>query len=433
VEGLEKVDIILRRLDDTYCDPLELREESQLGIPGLLQAIRKGNVAVANPLGSSILENTGLMAFMQGIFKYFLNEEAIIPTIATWWCGQKKEMNYVIENMDHLVIKKIDRMSGFKTVIGRHLSRSKKDELIAMIKFQPFLFSGQEEVEFSTAPVFTQDRLEPRYTVLRSYLVAGPDGYEIMPGGLTRCSPEKGSFLVSNQHGGIAKDTWVEAPFKNVKAQTAPHTFSIKRKAVLPSRAAENLYWVGRYTQRVIRTSRFIRLVVRNITQTGYLNGDTDSESLRVQLQTVTHLTDTFPGFVEDAEDKIKNPLLEIHHIICNQERPGSVLFTLNNLLKSMYSARDRWTVDSWRIIDDVENVKRKIALLEPDGIRHVFSLLDQLNIGLLSFSEMCRQCMYRGQSRTMYRMGQVIEELLMELTLFKSLLSTQYDESVEF
>ncbi len=194
VEGLEKVDVILRRLDDSYCDPLELREESQLGIPGLLQAVRKGNVTVANPLGSSILENTGLMAFMNGVFKYFLNEDPIIPTIATWWCGQRKEMNYVIENIDHLVIKKIDRMSGFKTVIGKHLSKSKKEELIEMIKFQPFLYSGQEEVEFSTSPVFTQGRLEPRYTVLRSYLVASPRVTKLCPAALPVVRRKKEAF-----------------------------------------------------------------------------------------------------------------------------------------------------------------------------------------------------------------------------------------------
>ncbi|MBY0434024.1 MAG: circularly permuted type 2 ATP-grasp protein, partial [Cyclobacteriaceae bacterium] len=106
VEGLEKVDVILRRVDDTFCDPLELREDSQLGIPGLLQAVRKGNVAVANPLGSSILENTGLMAFLPGAFKYFLNEEPIMPMIATWWCGQKKEMDISgYQNLDQIFIK----------------------------------------------------------------------------------------------------------------------------------------------------------------------------------------------------------------------------------------------------------------------------------------------------------------------------------------
>nr|HPH46246.1 alpha-E domain-containing protein [Chryseolinea sp.] len=207
----------------------------------------------------------------------------------------------------------------------------------------------------------------------------------------------------------------------------------MKRKAVLPSRAAENLFWVGRYTQRVLRTSRFIRIVLRNLTQKNYINGGNDSESLKVLLQTVTHITDTYPGFVEDAEEEMKNPLAEIHQLICNSERAGSVLFTLSNLLKSMYAARDRWTVDSWRIIDDIENVKRRIAVLEPTGIRHAFTLLDQLNGGLLSFSEMTRQSMYRSDGRIMYRMGQLIEEVLMELAQYKSILSYEHEEGVEF
>jgi uncharacterized circularly permuted ATP-grasp superfamily protein/uncharacterized alpha-E superfamily protein len=434
VDGLEKVDIILRRVDDTFCDPLELREDSQLGIPGLLQAVRKGNVAVANPLGSSILENTGLMAFMHGAFKHFLNEDPIIPMIATWWCGQKKEMDYVIDHIDSLVIKSTQRLSGFKTVMGSHLSKVEKDELIRKIKFEPFKYVGQEEVQFSTSPVFTKDKLEPRFTVLRSYLVAGKDeGYEMMRGGLTRCSPEKGSFLVSNQDGGISKDTWVEATYKDNTLSGKQSTPDMKRKAVLPSRAAENLFWVGRYTQRVIRTSRFIRIVLRNLTQTGFSNNENDSQSLRVLLQTVTHVTDTYPGFVDDADDELKNPLQEMHQLICNPNRIGSILFTLNNLLKAMYAARDRWTVDSWRIIDEIENIKRRIAAVEPDGIRHVFSLLDQLTAGLLSFAEMTRTSMYRSDGRTMYRSGQLIEEMLMELAQFKSMLTTQHEESVEF
>jgi len=433
VEGLEKVDIILRRVDDTFCDPLELREDSQLGVPGLLQAVRKGNVAVANPLGSSILENTGLMAFLHGAFNYFLSEDPIIPMIATWWCGQKKEMDYVIDHIDQLVIKSSVRLSGFKTVMGSRLSRAEKEELIRKIRFEPFRYVGQEEVEFSTSPVFTKERLEPRFSVLRTYLVATKDGYEMMPGGLTRCSPEKGSFLVSNQDGGISKDTWVEAHIRNSVPSIVHQAPDMKRKAVLPSRAAENLFWVGRYTQRLVRTSRFVRIVLRSLTQPGHQNGGHDSESIRILLQTVTHLTDTYPGFVENAEEEMKNPLAEIHQLICNPERAGSILFTLSNLLKSMYAARDRWTVDSWRIIDEIENVRRRIAVLEPDGIRHAFSLLDQLTGELLSFSEMTRGSMYRSVGRTMYRMGQLIEEILMELTQFQSILSYQFEDGVEF
>lgn len=433
VEGLEKVDVILRRVDDTFCDPLELREDSQLGIPGLLQAVRKGNVSVANPLGSSVLENIGLMAFLHGAFKYFLNEDPIIPMIATWWCGQKKEMNHVIDNLDKLVIKTTERMSGFQTVMGSQLSRSEKDDLIRKIKFEPFRYVGQEEVHFSTAPVFTKEKLEPRYTVLRTYLVGGKDEYEMMRGGLARCSPEKGSFLVSNQDGGISKDTWVESTVKNTKPSVLYQAPDMKRKAVLPSRTAENLFWVGRYTQRVIRTSRFLRIVLRHLTQKGYIHQGSDSESLLILLQTTTHLTYSYPGFVEEAEELLKNPLKEMHQLICNPDRAGSILFTLNNLLKSMYAARDRWTIDSWRIIDEIENVKRRIAALEPDGIRHVLTLLDLLTGGLLSFSEMTRQSMYRSDGRVMYRMGQLIEEIQVELVQYRSILSFQHEESTEF
>ena len=148
-----------------------------------------------------------------------------------------------------MVVKKIDRMIGSQTVIGRELSKAQKEDLVRRIKAQPYLYVGQEEVGFSTTPVFTKDKLEPRYTVLRTFLVAAKGGYEIMPGGLTRCSPEKGSFLVSNQDGGIAKDTWVEATIRHSGASLLHHS-DLKRKAVLPSRAAENLFWVGRYAQQ---------------------------------------------------------------------------------------------------------------------------------------------------------------------------------------
>lgn len=432
VEGLEKVDIIVRRVDDTYCDPLELKEDSQLGVPGLLEAIRKGNVAIANPLGSGILENNGLMAFMHNVFRHFLNEDPIFPMIATWWCGQKKEMDYVIHHLDELVVKRTDRLTGSETIIGSQLSKAQKAELIAKIKFQPFTYVGQEAVTLSTSPVFTKEKLESRYTVLRSFMVATQNGYEIMPGGLTRCSPVKGSLIVSNQEGGISKDTWVEVPMKRT-GHPILHKPDMIRKAVLPSRAAENLFWVGRYTQRVVRTSRFIRIVIRHLSQTSVASDEKDNVALRVLLKTITHLTDSYPGFTSDDEITTESCLLEIHKLICDAEVPGSILYTVNNLLKAMYAVRDNWSVDNWRIIDEIENVKRRLASLEPQGIRHVFSLLDQLNMGLLSFLESNRQSMYRGEGWLLYRVGQLIEEIVLEVTQYRSVLTTQYEESVEF
>jgi uncharacterized circularly permuted ATP-grasp superfamily protein/uncharacterized alpha-E superfamily protein len=432
VEGLEKVDIILRRVDDSYCDPLELREDSQLGIPGLLEVVRKGNVAVVNPLGSSILENTGMLAFMHRIFQYFLQEDPIFPMVATWWCGQKKEMDHVISHLDDLVVKKIDRLTGSETLIGHQLSKAQKENLIARIKHEPYLYVGQEAVTLSTSPVFTQEKLEPRYTVMRTFLVAGEKDYEIMPGGLSRCSPEKGSLIVSNQEGGISKDTWIETP----RTKNEPpiwHHAEIKRKDVLPSRAAENLFWVGRYTQRVVRTSRFIRIVIRTLSQTSYASAEQEPEALKELLRTITYLTGTQPGFLEERESVTSDDRLkEIHKVICDPDLPGSILFTVNNLLKATYAVRDKWTVDNWRIIDDIENVKRRLAILEPENIRHVFSLLDQLNLDLLAFLEMNRQSMYRGEGWVMYRIGQLIEELGLELTQYRSLLTLPYEESSE-
>ncbi len=432
VEGLEKVDIILRRVDDSYCDPLELLEDSQLGIPGLLEVIRKGNVVVVNPLGSSILENTGLMAFMHTIFNYFLNEDPIFPMVATWWCGQKKELDYVVDHLDELVVKKIDRMVGSETVVGYQLTKAQKEDLIRKIRTQPYRYVGQEAVNLSTAPVFTTDKLEPRYTVMRTFLVAGEKDYEIMPGGLTRCSPEKGSLIVSNQEGGISKDTWIEIPQK--KTPPVLEKIEVKRKAVLPSRAAENLFWVGRYIQRVIRTSRFLRIVLRNLNQTGYLNQEQESVALGELMYTACLLTGT-PAEIDGESKEISSEtrLLEIHDLICNPELPGSILFTVNNLLKAMYAVRDKWPVDNWRIIDEIENVKRRVGALEPENIRHVFSLLDQLNMGLLAFLEMNRQSMYRGEGWVMYRIGQLMEELQLELIQYRSLLTIPYEENAEF
>jgi uncharacterized alpha-E superfamily protein len=265
-------------------------------------------------------------------------------------------------------------------------------------------------------------------------MVAAKGGYEIMPGGLTRCSSEKGGLHVSPQDGGISKDTWLEVPVKNTGALVIQNS-DLKAKSVLPSRAAENLFWVGRYSQRVLRTSRFIRIVLRNLSQTGYLTDGEESDGQKALLQTITHLTAAYPGFLEagNSDSIVDDHLAEIHQLICNPDQNGGIAFTVNNLLKAMYAVRDRWPIDNWRMIDDIETVKRRLSLVEPQGIRHVFSLLDRLNGSLLSFLEMNRQSMYRGEGWIMYRIGQLIEELSLELTQYRSLLTFKYEEGEEF
>ncbi len=203
---------------------------------------------------------------------------------------------------------------------------------------------------------------------------------------------------------------------------------------MLPSRAAENLFWVGRYSQRVIKTSRFIRIALRHLSQSGYLSNGVESDTTRALLSTVTHLTGTYPGFIEDEDEPaLESHLNEIHGLICDPNISGSIIHTVNSLLKAMYAVRDKWSIDNWRVIDEIENMKRRIVILEPQNIRHIFSLLDQLNMGLLAFLEMNRQSLYRGEGWVLYRVGQLLEELSLELTQYRSLLGFDFDEGTEF
>ena len=212
IDGLRPVDIILRRVDDTFCDPLELRQDSRLGVAGLLEVIRRGNVIVINPLGSGVLENPGLMPFLPNISKRLIGEDLRLPSVATWWCGHPKQQEYVLANLRKLVIKPIHRQRGGRSLFGMELSSAERDALRDRINAEPHLYVGQEHVHLSTTPSLIEGALEPRRAILRNFLFWEKEGYAVMPGGLTRCAGEKEELTISIQDGGVSKDTWVLAP-----------------------------------------------------------------------------------------------------------------------------------------------------------------------------------------------------------------------------
>lgn len=209
IDGLHPVDIILRRINDDFCDPLELYEESLLGVAGLLDAVRNGHVAIANPLGSSVLENPGLMPFLPGIARHLLDEDLILPSVATWWCGQAREMNYVLDHLDSLVLCPIDQQSAIPRVFGALLSRAEREVWRDRIRANPTRYAGQEQVSFATAPSLINGHLESRYTTLTAFAVSHQNTYSVMPGGLTRSAPERDNFVVPTHTFVHSKDTWV--------------------------------------------------------------------------------------------------------------------------------------------------------------------------------------------------------------------------------
>ncbi|HUI27331.1 MAG TPA: circularly permuted type 2 ATP-grasp protein, partial [Candidatus Kryptonia bacterium] len=266
LDGMKPIDVILRRVDDGYCDPLELRADSLLGTPGLLQASRLGQVAVANPLGSGVLENAGLMAILPVLARELLGEDLKLPSVATWWCGDPLGRAYVLEHLDRLVVKPIRPHPSSSTAFGSKLSTQERWALAEQIRARPDLFVGQQEVALSTAPVAVDGRLEPRPMVIRTFLSASAEGYLVMPGGLGRVSASADTWIVSNQHGGVSKDVWVLASEPERQVSLLPSVtqpLPVTRGGDdVPVRAADNLFWLGRYVERTDAIARLMREVV---------------------------------------------------------------------------------------------------------------------------------------------------------------------------
>jgi uncharacterized circularly permuted ATP-grasp superfamily protein/uncharacterized alpha-E superfamily protein len=432
IDGLHPVDIILRRVNDDFCDPLELNEESQLGAAGLLEAVRLGNVAVANPLGSSVLENPGLMAFLPSIAREFLKEDLILPSAATWWCGQPQERKYVLDNLDKLVISPIYQQQGVHRVFGALMSDQERAGWRDRIIANPAGYVGQERVSFATAPALINGKLEPRHTILSTFAVSHQNEYVVMPGGLTRSAPERGNFVVSTQTVVRSKDTWVmsEVPEYHVSMWQQTRLRSTPfGQGTLPSRAAENLFWVGRYAERAESTIRLLRAVLNNFTDRREYESEATRQCRIELLQALTILTDTKPGFVgKGAANRLRFPEKEILDVVRNATRPGSLAYTQRSLMQAAFAIRDRWSTDTWRVIDTMEGQWSSIQSHTRMGLREVPGALNSVLSGLLAFTGLTQESMTRELGWRLLDTGRRIERGLLQIALLRTTLITPYE-----
>jgi len=436
LEGLHQVDVILRRLDDAYCDPLELREDSRLGVTGLVQAARLGRVAIANPIGSAVLENHGLMAFMPSIARHFLGEELKLPSVATWWCGQARERNFVLDNLDRLVIKTIHRSRGYRAIFGAQLTNAELAALRERILARPHLFTGQEMVSFSTAPSLVDGQIEPRHAVLRSFLVAGDDGYIAMPGGLTRIATQQGELVVSNKFGGSSKDAWVlsDRPVNYVSLWRQPQLDQVLplRAEPLPSRAADNLFWAGRYVERAEGTARLLRAIflVRRELRDAH-SGD-QKPYLHSLLRALTHVTGTYPGFVgEGSKALLRKPQREIRSLLHDKERPGSLAAILQSFGQSALTVRDYWPAEIWRVIDAIQQ-DWPIDHEAPEvGSYRMEDRLDHLIMQLVAFGGLSAESMTRESGWMLLDIGRRLERALGLIALLRATLVPILDTAI--
>ncbi len=268
VGGLEEVDVILRRVDDSYCDPLELRGESLLGVSGLVDAVAAGNVVVANALGSGLIESAAIMPFLPGLAHHLLGQELKLPSVATWWCGQERALDWVLRNLEHVVLKPAFPVKGMEPVFGAELAPDAREQLVERLRARPQEYVAQEQVALSTAPVWEGGSLQQRSVVLRTYVLNTGSGWIAIPGGLVRVAEKQGS-VVSMQRGGHSKDAWVLwdggiDTFSMLRPRDEPVTLR-RVSSVVPSRVADNTFWLGRYVERAENLARILRTLLPRV------------------------------------------------------------------------------------------------------------------------------------------------------------------------
>lgn len=432
ITGLERVDVIIRRVDDEYADPLELREDSRLGVPGLLQAMRSGNVVVLNPPGSSVLENNALLPFMSSACEYFFGEKLLMPNIATWWCGQQKELDYVMENLHKLIIKKANRNERYRSIFARSLNADQLEKLRKEILEKPEDYVAQQESQLSTTPSFVEGKIEPRFAAMRAFLVSDGDEYHVLKGGLTRSSAASDRFVISNQLGGISKDTWIVGD-----KETQPKdkimvavTEVVKNQTSLPSRSAENLFWAGRYCERSMTSTKWIKIIINTLHDNVTLGGSPKSEHIPILLQALTHLTLTYPGFLE--ESLCKNPYQEILELTSKISKSGSVVAALQSFLRGVISVNDKWNHDTRRNINSIEDSFSELKTLNTANPNTIQRGLDRLQIRLFAFYGVIAESLPRDTAFYLFESGKLIERILAKISILRTGLSTKNDFPVE-
>ncbi|MBI2276984.1 MAG: circularly permuted type 2 ATP-grasp protein [Dechloromonas sp.] len=379
LRGLKRVHVILRRQDDDYCDPLELRGESALGVPGLVNVARAGRVVIANALGSGLLASGALMGFLPAICRSLLGEKLAMPSVATWWCGEKPALDYVKENFDDLVIKAAYPTQRLDPVFGFELKGEARAEMLRRIEARPHAYVAQEMVELSQAPTWSRSherRLLARPVGLRAYAVATPDGYSVMPGGLARVATGASARIISMQRGGSSKDAWVltDGPvseFTMLKPSIGVRDL-VRAGANLTSRVVENLFWLGRYSERFDDSARMLRVALSRIVEAGGEKSSAVASSMELarRLRILPRPEDDI-----QAKEGSEHMLLEA---IYDPEQPGSLAGNIRNLMWSAAHVRERLSLDHWHSLNRLQREQQAAQKIHP-SLTEAIAFLDRV------------------------------------------------------
>ncbi|MCD7111199.1 circularly permuted type 2 ATP-grasp protein [Rhizobium sp. DKSPLA3] len=389
VAGLKPIGILWRRLDSSFADPLELNQRSHIGTPGLLAALRSGTVSIVNALGSGILETRAFLAFMPTICHHLLGEDLLLPSIATWWCGQKPEREQVARNIEKMVIGPAYSTRPFfddngRSVLGSSMRENAKLSIRDWLANDGQKLVGQEVVTLSTTPAWVDGKLTPRPMSLRVYLARTRNGWQVMPGGFARISSGADAAAIAMQAGGSAADVWIvsDRPVERTTLLTSDETFIRTMPGSLPSRAADNLFWLGRYIERSEGALRILR---------------------------------AWHGrFAENANSEMPllkdiSAYLKVLDIDSAQPVPDSLVANIDSALYSASNIRDRFSADGWLALNDLSKTVRKFrATVEAgDDATHAMTILLRK---LAGFAGLVHENMYRFTGWRFLSIGRYLE-----------------------
>ncbi|BDA86258.1 hypothetical protein Sa4125_38000 [Aureimonas sp. SA4125] len=407
VDGFQPLSVLWRRMDADFADPLELFQRSRIGTPGLVRAIRAERVNMVNALGSGILETRALLAFQPALAKALIGEDLLLPTIATWWCGQASERGYVSKNRETLSLA-----SAFPAASGSNITAAPLDLGINRDASERFLAEleaggtglvGQEVVTLSTAPVFIDDRLEARPVTMRVFLARDEAGWHVMPGGFARISDAVDAKAVSMQAGGRSADVWITSD-RDVAPITliGPRPSQILRRlpAGLPARAADNLFWLGRYAERAEVATRLLRLHVAR-----------QSEGTRHDL----------------LERRVAKVLRSLGIHVDAAHPAAGLLHLVRSAFDIASRIRDRFSPDGWRTLSEI------VAMLEAreahDDDVDLIALTSDVLTRLSGFTGLVRENMYQFVGWRFLTCGRRIERGLMTASIASAITADETPE----
>jgi len=389
VAGLKPVGVLWRRLDSSYADPLELDQNSHIGTPGMVQALRSGSLTLVNALGSGILETRALLAFMPTIARRLIGEDLMMPSIATWWCGQKSEREHVAANLERMVIgPAYSRLPFFddygQSVLGSGLRETARDAIGDWLEKDGAKLVGQEVVTLSTTPVYVDGKLTPRPMSLRVFAARTEDGWQLMPGGFARIGSGDDVSAIAMQSGGRAADVWIVSDGPVAKPSLLPpeESFTRNMPGSLPSRAADNLYWLGRYIERAEGALRILR-----------------AWNLRY-----AESADPDAPLLADVSRYLKSIDIEMTKAV-----PAPLLRNIESAIYSASNIRDRFSPDGWLALNDLAKTARRFheAVQPGDDAAHAMTVLLRK---LAGFAGLVHENMYRFTGWRFLSIGRYLE-----------------------